>query len=347
MEIKDEIAVNLVETLRPKIKLDKLDSYGELPSKAVKDMSGDDFEQYITEWLYTVYQGKKYHTGKKGDGGVDHIILTENDELEYIQCKREKGVSGEFTEEIVKTLNNVRRGLFPMPKRYRYVATNGVPSKWAGFLEQGNMKEKLLMWYKNQDLYEKEAYEGFEEWMKDRELPEIDLVDINRVYTEHLKGPYGFLRFGNEIGIERKESSRENENGMHYIREILKAYSEHLGKHIDIEDLKDEKRLAEDLDRQKSSYYSAEGLRITANEYLEEEEFGKLKEEIYDGIIENLNRNHADGYDRMLDTLTKATHVELDAVGLSKRYGLVNVKDRKGICHMLVEDRRFGWCNDE
>lgn len=276
------------EVPRPKVNLEKIDTYREIPSKVVPQMSGDDFEQYITEWLYTANPGKIYHTGKSHDKGIDHIIQRKDDELEYIQCKREKTPSYNFPAEVLKVLNNIRRGDVPMPVRYKFVAINGVPSQWYEFLQKGKMKDSLLKKYRESSFFEKEDYEGFENWMIGTDLPEIELIDMNQVYNEHLNGPYGFLRFGNEIGLKRKEPPRENENEMHYVEEILKAYSEHRGKPISVDDLKDDEELKEDLDRQKSSFYSAESLRITVDEYLmAEKEFEKLKDEIYEGIIES------------------------------------------------------------
>lgn len=126
-----------------------------------------------------------------------------------------------------------------------------------------------------------------------------------------------------------------------YIRKLLEAYSDYLGKNIE-----DRKKLQEtdpilyeDLKRQRKYFFSADCLaeyskQVYSREY---QWFENLKDEFYDGIIDEIMQDCKSGYERLRRVLKRAMDLQIGSGQLltSKIY----VQDRKGICHHLANER--------
>ena len=69
-----------------------------------------------------------------------------------------------------------------------------------------------------------------------------------------------------------------------------------------------------------------------------ENEYVKLKEEIYSAIVESLYRRNISSYDRLSECLSKAASVAVTDNLLTK-CEIVSVKDRQGICHHLANEK--------
>lgn len=95
---------------------------------------------------------------------------------------------------------------------------------------------------------------------------------------------------------------------------------------------------------QRKAYYSAESVRHSMREVFVdgEQQFSALKDDAYDGIEPTYyNDNYATGYDRLRAVLEKITSTTLTKSALVNIIGLISNLEKKGICHMLVNDERI------
>lgn len=95
---------------------------------------------------------------------------------------------------------------------------------------------------------------------------------------------------------------------------------------------------------QRKAYYSAESVRRSVREVFAdgEQQFGALKDDAYDGIEPTYyDDNYATGYDRLRAVLEKITSTTLTKSALVNIIGLISNLEKKGICHMLVNDERI------
>lgn len=87
-------------------------------------------------------------------------------------------------------------------------------------------------------------------------------------------------------------------------------------------------------------FFSADALRSFSRDSLPPGEFERLQEQVRYGVIDVVRAAHDDGYGRVLAVVGAAKQLPLDAHPLNTR---IDPLDRGGICHQLVNDRRFLW----
>lgn len=95
---------------------------------------------------------------------------------------------------------------------------------------------------------------------------------------------------------------------------------------------------------QRKAYYSAESVHRSVREVFTdgEQQFSALKDDAYDGIEPTYyDDNYATGYDRLRAVLEKITSTTLAKSSLVNIIGLISNLEKKGICHMLVNDERI------
>ena len=92
------------------------------------------------------------------------------------------------------------------------------------------------------------------------------------------------------------------------------------------------------FERQRRDFFSAEWLKAFSREIYEPElpVFEQLKEEIYDGIIETIEEDAKNGFERLNKVLQRASGITSISSPLNE-YTLI--KDKKGICHHLANER--------
>lgn len=130
-----------------------------------------------------------------------------------------------------------------------------------------------------------------------------------------------------------------------YVVELLKVYSNICGNKIESIDMLQQFPLYEKhLIEQSKYYYSAEAMRRSVRDLFDdgEEHFNILKDEIFDSIFETyVDLSLNDGYQRLKNVLEIVTKANLNSTILLNIRGLITIKERKGICHMLVNEGRI------
>ncbi len=130
-----------------------------------------------------------------------------------------------------------------------------------------------------------------------------------------------------------------------YVVELLKVYSNLSGTTIkNIKELKVYPEYEKHFSEQNRCYYSAEAMRRLVRDLFTdgEEHFNILKDEIFDSIYETyVDLSLGDGYQRLKNVLEIVTKANLNSTILLNIKGLVTIKEKKGICHILVNEGRI------
>lgn len=182
---------------------------------------------------------------------------------------------------------------------------------------------------------------------------DITVLNYRRMETgKKLKNiaPATIERRGNKLHISGEtiiihQLVVPDEIGTHeldYIRALYEAYAEKLNKKSfgadDIPSLP--RRYAENYKEQRIAYYSALSIERSVRDAFDEgeDEFAKLKEDAWHGVNTTYWKDYEDGYARLNAVLEKITSTTLDSSILSQIRNLIGNLEKKGICHILVND---------
>ncbi|MDD1014950.1 ABC-three component system protein, partial [Pseudomonas rubra] len=164
----------------------------------------------------------------------------------------------------------------------------------------------------------------------------------------HSRTQFHSVRFGGGLPF-RPDSLKPPEvpagSESRYIRQIFDAYGNYLGKAISGEaDLESHGALKRDYLRQRERFYHAESLRNFARDTVPEGTFTALQDEIYYGVVDVCEDDHADGFARMKATITHSSTIAASANALASAF---KTQDRQGICHQLANDDRLAWVPED
>ena len=149
--------------------------------------------------------------------------------------------------------------------------------------------------------------------------------------------------------ITLPEEIEDHEIG--YVRELYRVYGQVSGQeYVRPEDLDAEPRLKKNFNRQRKDYYLAETIHRELRDTIrldEEEGFDLLKDEVYDGVITTCEKEYDTGMDRLTAVMEHATGVPLSNNLQDRMLDWIGPGEKKGVCHMLVNDSRLGWMEDD
>ena len=158
-------------------------------------------------------------------------------------------------------------------------------------------------------------------------------------------------RFPRPAALEIPEELESDE--LTYVTELLTAYADAEG----IDDLPKESltqypKYKADFERRRKDYYAAETIRRGSRDVFGEkdpDQFDVLKDETYDGVIDVHSQDFPHGFARLNKVMAQAATIRVDKCLLSRLPDWIGASEKKGVCHILVNDRRIkGWvANDE
>lgn len=129
---------------------------------------------------------------------------------------------------------------------------------------------------------------------------------------------------------------------MRYVRALCDAYAENLGRgSIDEKDIPTlPRRFSENFKEQRKAFYSALSIEHSVRNIFDdgEDEFNNLKDDAWHGINDTYWQEYKDGYARLIAVLEKVTNTTLNASVLYQIRGLIRNLEKKGICHILVNE---------
>lgn len=141
------------------------------------------------------------------------------------------------------------------------------------------------------------------------------------------------------------------EHELGYVSELYRVYGELTGEeYVRPEDLDCHPKYRRNFDRQRKDYYAAETIHHELRDTIrldETEGFDLLKDEVYDGVITTRDRDYDTGFSRMTAVMEHATEIPLSHNLQDRTLDWVGPGEKKGVCHMLVNDDRLRWMEDD
>lgn len=179
------------------------------------------------------------------------------------------------------------------------------------------------------------AVVGKEDMEVAAELVPDDIALLNKIYYKHPRPK--------EIVVPNEPTDEE----LAYITQLLEAYAEAAGvTELSRSALSGYPKYSNDLRQRRKEYYAAETIRRGTREVFKEsdsDQFELLKEETYDGIFDIHSQDYKSGYDRLLKVMTQVSSIQINKCSLSKLPEWIGNKEKKGVCHILVNDGRISW----
>lgn len=144
------------------------------------------------------------------------------------------------------------------------------------------------------------------------------------------------------------EDVDEAEAQMGYVQALLDCYEEDSGdEFVSPDDVKDTE-YEDHFRQQRKSYYLAETIHRNIRDSVtqEDEDFEVLMEEINDGIYYASHRKYSRGLDKANTVLETASNVQISNNTDNYMLGWVGPGEKQGVCHMLVNDHRLTWVEE-
>lgn len=328
------------------------------PGDRVRLFSSDQWEHFVLEWVDSLR--KEYELvercGGAGDMGRDVIATVKggNGSWDNFQCKHYQNAlsPGDIWVELGKLAYYTLKGEYTYPRRYYFVAPQGVGPKLSNLLKKPHkLRDDLLA------NWDKACRTGITK----TEIVECDSVmkahiakldfsifltkPLFRIIEGHAKTRWHVARFGGGLPPRAAPLPPPNVPAVHeavFVGELRRAYADHLKQ--DIADLDAGLATRDDLREHfhdaRVEFYSAEGLRTFSRDTLPQGEFEKLQDEVYSGIKDDERGDYADGYRRVLAVVKTARALQLTCNPLTTR---IHTRDRGGICHQLANDEKVRW----
>lgn len=178
---------------------------------------------------------------------------------------------------------------------------------------------------------------------------ELTGVPIATVYVKDGKISINGQLFSLHEKITPPEDIAQEE--IPYIKALFAAYAQATGMASVTKDnlYTLNERYRRNYSDQRENYYNAARVERSVREIFEngEQEFGKIKEDAYDGVVDVCWNDFDDGFKRLLAVLNQVTQITLTKSFLTQIKDLINNSEKKGICHMLVNDGKIQWVFDD
>jgi hypothetical protein len=330
------------------------------PQQLILLYSDKQWEEFVEEWAYFCLK-KQYKEVKRFSGardrGIDIAGFTDKRRLQGVwdnyQCKHYDKALIPTTAwpEIGKILWYSFNGEYTPPRQYFFVAPHGTGTTLTALLaDPDKLKRELIA---NWDKHCRKAITSTRETpLEGAFLDYVEAFDFSifgsktalELVNDHRSTPYHAIRFG--VGLPPRPIPATPPEGIadeesRYVAELLKAYAEHKGEPVrDAEALKSWPKLKEHFGRQRVAFYHAESLRIYARESVPVGVFENFQEEIFTGVIDTHDAEHADGYRRVVAVTKAARELQITSNPLITQ---ARPQDRDGVCHQLANDSRLQW----
>ena len=333
------------------------------PIDKVYSMDEDSFEEFTNEWLYGCYN-EKYENieriGGAGDKGRDVIATNKDKTVIYYQCKHYKSplMPTQFYKEFGKLVFYTKNKEILIPQKYYIVASHDIGPSLRDLLKNQTLLKNALInnWeqYCQNEICETEILldTDLKNYINSFNFSIVEWIPIQKIIEEYCSTIYGKIRFGGikiEIANKLEPGTKIEAQEMKYIQELLKAYSDDAGKDFeDIADLTGYDKYKKNLISQRKNYYSIETIRrFVRDTFTNANEYECLKNEIFHGIEDTHNLNYKNGFERLNQDLIKASSINTSKSLLDIPLHLIGNQERKGVCHMLVEDDLIKWVLDD
>lgn len=329
------------------------------PQQQILMFSPEEWEEFILEWSH--YQKTQYKRVTRlagaGDLGIDVAAFSDEKGFAGVwdcyQCKHHAEALTPTTgyPEIAKILWHSFNKKCSIPRSYYFVAPwNCGPTLKKLLLAPANLKEDLIAEWSNKCAGKITSRSSvpldgaFLTYVNAFDFSIFTYKETLTVIDEHATTPYRACRFGGGLPSRPNPLPPPNEvqdNESRYIHQLYSVYGEECGTEISgQEGLVGYPKLLEHHNRQRECFYSAEALRNFAREVVPPGTFEDLQGEIFNGVVDVEQLDHASSMVRLTAVTQAATDLQITSNGL---ISVTKVNDKKGICHQLANDDRLTW----
>lgn len=325
--------------------------------------SPDDWEVFVLEWSTSIKDQYLLvrRFGGAGDKGVDIAGFCTEDRFDgawdNFQCKHYDHPlrPSDAWVELGKVIYYSYCKEYAVPRAYYFVCPKGIGTRLEQYLNKpGQLKKKLEdNWsqYCSTKITSSKDIKLEGDFLKFFDSFNFGIFSSKsavELIEQHSDTVFHSVTFGGGLPVRPEPDSPPSEPTTHesrYIAQLLVAYGENIGCAIaSPSDLDKHHKHSADYLRQRLRFYHAESLRNWSRDTVPEGTFESLQEEIYQGVVDVCEDSHADGYKRMVATVSQSVSVATTSNPLVTR---IKAQDRQGICHQLANDDRLKWTPDD
>ena len=323
----------------------------------------DEWEEFVREWAEYGALQQKYHKvrklGKANDKGRDvvgYLDDTDDSDWDNYQCKHYDHplMPSDIWVELGKLCYYTWHGDYKIPRAYYFVAPRGVGTtlhdllmkpqeirdqliaNWAEKCEKGiSRKAKVPL------------SDSLKQYVETFDFRIVKYLEPSEVIEQYKQTGFYYIKFGglplkapdpNEL-IPPPDIATEETR---YVEQLLEAYSDREKKKLaKVDDLGAYPKLRRHFDSSREDFYIAEALyRTSRDASVCGCDYDGAVRQIHKAVQNTLDRDHANGYDRLTATTDMAQTVSLHAHVLADH---LTPDHKRGMCHQLANKDEISW----
>ena len=325
------------------------------PKQAVYFYSPDEWEEFVTEWVYAIGSSYKQvkRLGGPGDHGVDVAAFNTQKGLEgswdCFQAKHyEDALSfSNVFPEMLKIFHGAVARYYCLPDRYVFVFPKGWGQRLNTLLSKPtDLKEKFLEKFNNiiDSKFDEGTLKSIRVLVQSTDFSMFQSLELHEMIEACSGTKYFAARFGTPLP-QRNPISKPPETPTKdetvYVKKLLDIYREQDPVSCaNIDSVSAHPKYSSHFQRQREDFYSAEELRLYARDSVPDGTYELLQNDVYAGVVDTAEAEYKNGMDRLLAVLSQAVQLDLQSHTLISR---ATLNDRKGICHQLANADKLTW----
>lgn len=332
------------------------------PKQYLYTYSDEEWEDFTVEWVRALDSPYKLVTrmGGAGDRGADvAACLTRqgtNGEWHCYQCKHYEEAlrPADAWPEMVKIFLAKVLGVYELPARYVFVAPKIGASLTRYLANPATLKTKFFeAWGKPGSRLAEglstDDHRAVEDLAHRCDFSMFEARDLDWILELHATTPNYARRFPAVLKPRPPVELPPSEQRAHeaiYVQQLLAAYNEKYGLQLQtLQEARDHSSTQKHFTRQRECFYSAESLRVFARESVPYATYEAVETDLFEAVVEVEEREYDHGYDRLAAVLDAAAGHQPNPGNILAP--VVTVRDRKGLCHQLANDKKLTWCKEE
>jgi len=321
-----------------------------------------EFERFIWEWVRGYLASHYFDVqarGGAGDKGRDVIGWIDASSVtprqwDLYQCKRYDAplTPSDFLVELGKLCYYTEKGDYTVPQHYYIVSPLGVGNALQDLIDDPaalkvRLIEKWNDWCRDK-ITKKETVrlEGkLASWVTQFNFSIVQTMAPSTLIEQHSQTRYHLAVFGAAFKARSPITPPPDkfaDKELVFIQRTYEAFCDHLKTPVtEPKDFEAHDYLKLTFDHARECFYSAESLKEFSRDNLpDDKEYVNLCNQMLQGIRPTLNKLHADGYEKLVDTTEKAVTVSITSNILTSE---MEPSDRVGICHQLANNGAVRW----
>ncbi|KTD85683.1 ABC-three component system protein [Paenibacillus etheri] len=336
------------------------------PLVRLRIIEAGEFEDIACEWAsgyltqFDNYKSVAQIGGSK-DSGRDIVAYLDDSmqKFDIFQCKRYKDPLSPsvYMSEFGKLCYYTMIGKYNKPRKYFIVASNGIGQDLRDLVEHPTKinKELIDTWGKYCAGKRKILSSGLplspelKTYIQDFDFSIVAEIAPVTLLEQFAKTGWYKYHFGGGLKKRPKvdkpqEELEADELRMKYVDQLLQVYSNEENMPIkDIDNLKTKRNLHSHFKRQRECFHNSQALkRFARDELINDDIYDSVKNQVFHGVISTCETKHESDLKRVDETISRSQILPIS----SSELGAINVMEKSGICHELVNDGEMNWIYD-